>query len=273
MASKNTIEYGISQVHYSVITYDQDTNESTYSKPKPLKGATTLNLDVVGDNTTIFADNIAYFIATSNQGYSGTLTIIKPTSDFLTEVFNLLPDNNKVNVEYSHNTIKEIALGFQVEGDQERRRIWLYRVSVGRPVQEHKTKAETLEADTYSIALKVIPRQDDNAIKIFVNENDSLTAYSGWFDEVYKIMTKKLELNTVITKSTLTDFQGVGDTPTNDELEAQIIIDNPNYQKDDAVLSDITTTSAVATANPTGKYQGIVNLSYTYTKKQAVQKK
>lgn len=63
MKSKtNKVEFGLNNVHYSVITYDELNNKSEYSKPKKLNGAISLNMEVEGESTTVYADNAIYLL-------------------------------------------------------------------------------------------------------------------------------------------------------------------------------------------------------------------
>ncbi len=56
-------------------------------------------LDIDENTTTIYADNIPYYIANSNQCYAGTLIIIKPSDTFLEEIFGLIKDKNNIRFE------------------------------------------------------------------------------------------------------------------------------------------------------------------------------
>lgn len=117
-----------------------------------------------------------YYTAARNQGYSGSLNITTPSREFLKEVFSLGEDNGVLYEEASAK-IKEIALGFEVDGDTSNTRVWMYRVSLNRASQEHKSKTETVEADTYTYEFKAIPRLDDEKIRILVNKSENDTAY------------------------------------------------------------------------------------------------
>ncbi|WP_342255482.1 major tail protein [Spiroplasma endosymbiont of Poecilobothrus nobilitatus] len=184
MNKDNLIEFGLSNVHYAIIkTID---NKISYETPKAIKGATSLALNIAENTTTIYADNIPYYIAHSNQGYTGTLTIIKPSDTFLEEIFGLIKDKNNIRFEKSNIQPKEMALGFEIDGDTEKRRIWLYRVNLKRSNETHNTKNENVEADTYSFEFNALPRAEDNIIKSYISENTNKNIFNSWFNEVYK---------------------------------------------------------------------------------------
>ncbi len=64
MNKDNLIEFGLSNVHYAIIkTID---NKISYETSKAIKGATSLALNIAENTTTIYADNISYYIAHSN---------------------------------------------------------------------------------------------------------------------------------------------------------------------------------------------------------------
>ncbi len=79
-----------------------------------------------------------------------------------------------------------MALGFKIDGDTEKRRIWLYRVNLKRSNETHNTKNKNVEADTYSFEFIVMPRAENNIIKSYISENTNKHIFNSWFNEVYK---------------------------------------------------------------------------------------
>ena len=69
----NKVKYGLKNVYYAVATIDEATNTATYGTPKRWLGGVNLSLDQEGDTTKFRADNIDYWVGTSNNGYSGDL--------------------------------------------------------------------------------------------------------------------------------------------------------------------------------------------------------
>ena len=68
----NKIRYGLSNVYYAVATLGTN-NSATYATPVALPGAVSLSLDAEGETSNFYADNIAYYVTNSNNGYSGSL--------------------------------------------------------------------------------------------------------------------------------------------------------------------------------------------------------
>lgn len=179
----NKVKFGLSNVHYSVITYSGGTE--VYSTPVALKGSVSLNLDSSGEQTDFFADNISFFSTYANQGYSGTLEVAMLDDTFLTDVLGQTIDDNGAILEKADDSIKEFALGFQIEGDDKNRRVWFYRCTCARPSMNAETKTETIDPNTDELDLTIMPRISDQAVKIALTD-DGGAEYSGWFSDVYE---------------------------------------------------------------------------------------
>ena len=82
--TKNKVKFGLSNVHIAKIT-EQD-GEITYGTPFPMPGAVSLTADPEGDTTPFYADNIKYYIAVANNGYTGDLEIAMTPDEILTQI-------------------------------------------------------------------------------------------------------------------------------------------------------------------------------------------
>lgn len=181
----NKVKFGLSNVHYALITDNGGT--ISYGTPIALNGAVNLSLDASGDQTDFYADNITYFSTYANQGYSGSLEVAMLDDTFLTTILGLTTDTNGALVEDSSVTPKEFALGFQIQGDDKNRKVWLYRCTCARPSVNAETKTETIEPNTDTLDLTVMPRLSDNLVKIQMTESASnTTAFSSFFESVYE---------------------------------------------------------------------------------------
>ena len=70
----NKVKYGIQDLYYAKAT-DDGNGVLTYATPVALKGAVSISLDASGDTNTFYADNIAYFTTSANNGYEGDLEV------------------------------------------------------------------------------------------------------------------------------------------------------------------------------------------------------
>ena len=184
--TKNKIEYGLSNVYYAPISkYDSETKTYTYGTPVEFRGAVSLQLDAQGDDNTVYADNIAYYIAKTNDGYNGNINMRTIPDDFRTSILGEQKDQNGLIIENADAQGTEFALLFQFEGDARGQRHALYRCSAGRPAISGKTKEKSTEAYEYNIPLTVMARENDHAVKSKIEKTtETATAYNSWFESV-----------------------------------------------------------------------------------------
>lgn len=177
----NKIKYGIKNVYYAVAT-DDGTGTLTYATPVAIKGAVSLSLDIQGDVNTFYADNIAYFTTSANNGYQGDLEVALIPDSFREAILGETLDTKGFYVERSDDTQKEFALLFQFEGDENATRHCLYRCTASRPSISGETQEESIEPQTETITLTAMPRISDSVIKSRcpASAND----YDTWFSAV-----------------------------------------------------------------------------------------
>lgn len=175
------IKYGLSNVYYAVAT-DNGSGVLSYGTPVALKGAVSLSLDAQGDTNTFYADNIAYFTSTANNGYQGDLELALIPDSFRTDILGEVASANDLIAEYANVPTKEFALLFQFEGDDNASRHALYRCVASRPATNGQTKEESIEPQTETITITAMPRINDELVKAKCPH--SATAYATWFSSV-----------------------------------------------------------------------------------------
>lgn len=181
MPSNNKIKYGLKNVHYAVAT--QGTGGAlTYGTVKSIPGGVSLSMDAQGDTNTFYADNVAYFTSTANNGYQGDLELALIPDEFRTEVLGEVLDTKGFYVEKSGTPTVEFALLFQFEGDASATRHCLYRCTASRSAVSGSTKEESIEPQTESITITAMPRINDEVVKSRCPA--SATDYATWFDAV-----------------------------------------------------------------------------------------
>ena len=148
--------------------------------PVSMPGAIEMSLSAEGDTATFYADNILYWTAEANNGYSGSLTIAEMPEDFAQKVLNQIKDNNGVLIEDSTATGTEFAMAFEFEGDINKKRILFYRCTAGRPDVGSSSKEDKIEPNKQEISIKASPRLDNHYVKASVADASS-TAYSSWY--------------------------------------------------------------------------------------------
>lgn len=183
--SSNKVKFGLSNVHIAKIT--EQNGVITYGTPFAMPGARSLTADPEGDTTPFYADNIKYYIAVANNGYTGELEIAMTPDEFLTQILGQEVDDNGALIESSDDVNARFALMGEIDGDQKKRRFVYFDCTAARPSAEMNTVEESKEPQTDTISITMAARNTDNAIKAVIEpteENQSV--YDTFFDAVYE---------------------------------------------------------------------------------------
>lgn len=182
MATQNKVKFGLSQVHIYPITSD-DAAGTKYETGFPLLGAVNLSLSPEGDSESFYADNKAYYVSTSNNGYSGSLEMAMLNDDFYTKILGMKLDAaSGLMVESLSDVSKEFAMAFQFEGDKNATRHVLYRCKATRPKVEGETTSDKTTPQTDSFDFTAMARISDGKIKAKSEEGGK--NYATFFDAV-----------------------------------------------------------------------------------------
>lgn len=187
----NKVKFGLSNVYYSVVTetYNSSTNtySYTYATPVPLRGAVNLSMEANGEQSAFRADNIDYYITSSNNGYEGDLELALIPDTFREDCLGAQTDDNGIVFESVADKPVAFALLFQFEGDDKARRHCLYNVVASRPAVASQTTEETIEPVTETLSLRATARAGDGLVKASTVDGDNTSAqYTGWFTSVYE---------------------------------------------------------------------------------------
>lgn len=166
---KNKVKFGLSNVHIFPIKNETSTS-TTYDEVFKVPGAVNLTLSASGDDNTFYADDIAYFKTWANNGYEGDLEMAMLPEEFLTTILGQRKDSGGAIVESANDIVRDFAMAFEFQGDVKRTRNILYKVTVGRPDDEHATVTETKEPQTDSISISALPRMHDQLVKAKIEE-------------------------------------------------------------------------------------------------------
>ena len=185
----NKIKYGLSNVYYAPITTISDANVPTFGTPVALPGAVSLSVSPEGDTTPFYADNVEYYTAISNTGYTGTLELALIPDGFRKAILGDIEDSGSVLVEDANAPTKYFAMLFQFEGDVKQTRHVLYKCSATRPDVASSTKQNGIEAQTETLNITATPVHnadlDKDVVKARTTEDTGSTVYSGWYTTVY----------------------------------------------------------------------------------------
>lgn len=181
--NENKVQFGFSDVHYAKSQYNAATKKYTYGPWKSLPGGVSVNLPAQLVEIIKYADNIAYFKKSKNNGYQGDLANVLFTDEFRHDILNDVIDEESGDVlENADALSEEFALGFTINGDPYDKRRILYRCSIGRPALAASTTAENIEISDETATLNVMPRENDHFITRSAKKG-SLN-YDKWFTEV-----------------------------------------------------------------------------------------
>jgi phi13 family phage major tail protein len=184
----NKIKYGLKNVYYAVATIAAD-GSATYETPVAFPGALSLSMEPQGENSPFYADNIVYWVGTSNTGYEGDLELALVIDAFKKDVLGYQEDKKNVLVEDANANAVHFALLFQFEGDVKATRHVLYNCTATRPKASGSTKEESVEPETESVTVTATTvynaSYDSDIVKADTTEATDATTYSDWFTQVY----------------------------------------------------------------------------------------
>lgn len=179
----NKVEFGLSNVHFALLDID-DIGTITYGVPHKIPGAVNMTLEPSGSVTPFYADNVVYYQATANQGYTGSLEMALFDEWFHMNVLKDTKDSNGVMVENAGASPAPVAILYQVEGDETAAMRVLYNVQISRGSETSSTKGETTEPQTSTVNITVTALPGGN-VKAHTTEDTPQATITGWFTSVY----------------------------------------------------------------------------------------
>ena len=183
--TSNKVKFGLSNVHIAKIT--ETDGAITYGTPFAMPGAVSLTEEPEGETTPFYADNIQYYVAVANNGYTGDLEIAMTPQEFLTTILGQTVDTNGAVFESSDDINARFALMGEIEGDVKKRRFVYYDCTATRPSSEMNTIEDKKEPQTDTIEITMSPRATDHVIKAVIEPNDTNEdVYNTFFTKVYE---------------------------------------------------------------------------------------
>lgn len=184
---ENKVQFGLSKAAYAPYTVVGDV--VTFETPILIPGAVSLTLDPRGELTEFYADNILYYVASSNQGYDATLEIATIPQQFAIDALGeTLDEEDGVITEYADAQGKPFAFLFQFEGDVKATRHVMFNCTANRPSISGSTKTTSTEPGTNELTLVASPIEIDGKliVKTKTIATTTATIYDAWYSSVYK---------------------------------------------------------------------------------------
>lgn len=200
MADAAKVFYGLSNVHYAMLTETRDPETgaivTTYGEFKPWPGAVSIALNPSGNPVIFSADNTAYYTLINNQGYEGDFVAALIPDDIRLDALGNKKDSKGMIVETDHDQVSYFALAFEFNTDKNPNRYVFYKVSLAqRPAVESETVDVTsdLSVKTETVSFKAMPQASATVIdgvechlvKAYTGANIDPTAYENFYQAVY----------------------------------------------------------------------------------------
>ncbi|MEF2965035.1 major tail protein [Paenibacillus sp. M1] len=185
--SKNKVTFGLDKVHIAFVDTTA-TEQPAWKAPVAVPGAVRWTPEAQGESSPFYADNMTYYVATSNNGYTGELEMANIPDEILSELLGWVIDDNGMLVEVADAQPKKFALLGQVQGDQRNRRFVYYDCQATRPAKERTTKGDTVEPNTDVLNITISPIEVDNRMIVKGDmelSDTNATAFNGFFTTVY----------------------------------------------------------------------------------------
>jgi len=185
--SQNKVTFGLEKVH---IAFFDDTQpiQPAWKPPVAIPGAVRWTPTAMGESSTFYADNMAYFVATANNGYTGELEMANVPDEVLAEILGWEIDANGMIVEVANAIPKHFALLGQVLGDKRNRRFVYYDCVASRPAKERTTKNESITPNTDVLSLTVSPIEIGGKVIVkgdLERSDTNQAVFDSFFSAVY----------------------------------------------------------------------------------------
>lgn len=181
--AENKVRYGVKNVHFAPIT---DTGgEITFGTPIKFPGAVALTLEPLGESTPFYADDSAYYVSVSNNGYEGTYEVAEIPIEFRTKILGDILSEDGILTETSNAKVKQFAMMFEFDGDQKAVRHVLYHCTATRPSQASTTKGETIEPGTSELTFTASPNAE-GIVKRSTTATTTPAIYDAWYTKVFE---------------------------------------------------------------------------------------
>lgn len=189
--TKNKVKFGLSNVHYALVTETESKGvvTSSYGDVKSWPGAISLSLDSTAEKSVTRADDSDYFVTFGQGGYEGDLECALIPDEVRTAILGFKEDDDGILVEdsASFSNVTYIAMMFEFKGDKKAIKHCLYKVSLSRPSIASQTTGEngSIEPQTETVTLTAVPRADaDQYVHLQTKPTTDAEVVAAWYTAV-----------------------------------------------------------------------------------------
>lgn len=181
--AENKVRYGVKNVHFAPIT--ETGGVITFGTPVKFPGAVSLTLEPLGETTPFYADDSAYYVSVSNNGYEGTYEVAEIPLEFRTQILGDDLSEDGVLTETTTAKPKQFAMMFEFDGDVKATRHVLYNCTAARPSQGSETKGESIEPGTSELSFTASPNAE-GVVKRSTTATTTDEIYNAWYTKVFE---------------------------------------------------------------------------------------
>lgn len=181
----NKIKYGLSNVYIAPATIAAD-GTATYETPIAVPGAVNLSMEPQGEASPFYADNIVYYMVSTNTGYEGDLELALIPDAIRSHLFGEVTDSKNLMVEDADAQLGHFALLFEFAHDVKNTRHVMYNCTATRPSVASQTKEDTTTPVTETLTITASTAKFDghNIVKAKTTDSTTATIYDAWFEAV-----------------------------------------------------------------------------------------
>lgn len=181
--AENKVRYGVKNVHFAPIT--ETGGDITFGTPIKFPGAVSLTLEPLGETTPFYADDSAYYVSVSNNGYEGTYEVAEIPLEFRTKILGDDLSEDGILTETTTSKPKQFAMMFEFDGDVKATRHVLYNCTASRPSQGSETKGESIEPGTSELSFTASPNAE-GIVKRSTTATTTDEIYNAWYTKVFE---------------------------------------------------------------------------------------
>lgn len=166
------VYFGFSNLYIGIYSVDS-LGAVTMGTPYHQAGAVGYSPEEQTDNSTFYADNVAYYSQYTGGVYEGDLTVAKFDDDFKTQFLGYVQLADGGLAQVKNASKPSIYMMFEVDGDAEKRRVIFYNGSLGSISREYSTTEDTREVATESIGVTFSGDNKTGITMVTYNESDA----------------------------------------------------------------------------------------------------